>query len=307
MYKSKVARIFVALFFIGLLLIPVALKNLDTWNNGDLEQNRESALARYGFYLEDYTDRAGVEFIHRAPELDPKLDHIMPQVASVGASVSVVDYNNDGWQDFYLTNSARNSKNALYRNNRDGTFTDVAGQLGVASLNTDSSGTSMGSVWGDFNNDGYEDLFVYKWGKPELFRNEAGKRFTRISKMAGMPDWVNANTAVWLDYDRDGKLDLFLGGYYDEKYNLWNLETTKIMPESFEYAGNGGRNYLFHNLGDGQFKEVGEEMGIVSRRWALSAASADLDGSGYPDLVVANDYGVDELYLNRDGTRFENM
>ena len=122
-----------------------------------------------------------------------------------------------------------------------------------------------------------------------------------MSETAGLPPWINANTAVWLDYDNDGKLDLFVGGYYPENVNLWQLASTRMMPESFEYAKNGGRKYLFHNLGNGRFEEVSAKAGIDSRRWALACAAADLQGTGYPDLFVANDYGVSELYLNDHG------
>jgi len=161
----------------------------------------------------------------------------------------------------------------------------------------------MGSVWGDYDNDGYEDLFVYKWGKPELFHNDAGQKFSRVTDKAGLPPWVNANTAVWFDYDRDGRLDLFLGGYYAEDVDLWHLKNTKMMPESFEYAKNGGRKYLFRNLGDGAFEEVSQKIGIDTRRWALAATVADLRGTGNQDLFIANDYGISELYFN-DGKQF---
>jgi hypothetical protein len=162
----------------------------------------------------------------------------------------------------------------------------------------------MGAVWGDYDADGYEDLFLYKWGRPELFHNDGGRFFTRVTEKAGLPSWVNANTAVWFDYDRDGRLDLFVGGYYPENVNLWHLTTTRMMPDSFEYAQNGGRKYLFHNLGDGQFEEVSERLGINSRRWALAAAAADLHGTGYPDLFIANDYGISELFINEGGKAF---
>jgi hypothetical protein len=132
-------------------------------------------------------------------------------------------------------------------------------------------------------------------------------RCPSVSHQAGLPNWVNANSAVWFDYDRDGNLDLFLGGYYPENVNLWHLKTTRIMPESFEYAGNGGRKYLFHNLGGGKFEEVAEKLGIRSRRWALAAVAADLRGTGYPDLFIANDYGVSELYFNENGKGFREV
>ncbi|MDZ7715250.1 MAG: VCBS repeat-containing protein [Balneolaceae bacterium] len=181
---------------------------------------------------------------------------------------------------------------------------DVAPDLGVASLNTPETGVSMGSVWGDFDNDDYEDLLVYKWGRSVLFHNDEGNGFTNVSDSIEFPEWANINSAIWFDYDNDGHLDLFMGGYFHQSVDLWNLEDTKMMPESFEYANNGGRKYLFHNEGDGTFKEVSRQMGIESNRWALAASSADLSGDGYPDLVIANDYGVDELYINKDGTGF---
>ncbi len=159
----------------------------------------------------------------------------------------------------------------------------------------------MGSVWGDYDNDGFEDVIVYKWGRPELFHNDGGKAFTRVSERAGLPPWANINAAVWLDYDRDGKLDLFLGGYFAEQVDLWHLKTTRMMPESFEYASNGGRKFLFRNLGGGRFEEVSEKVGLSSRRWALAAVAADLRDTGYPDLFIANDYGVSELFINEGG------
>ncbi|MDR8391855.1 CRTAC1 family protein [Aliifodinibius sp. S!AR15-10] len=310
MNYNKTAKIGIVLFFIGLLATPAAIDKLEQWQQEETnKEGQEEALRRYGFFMQEASAEMGINFSHQAPELDSRLDHIMPQVGSVGASVSVTDFNNDGHHDLYLTNSAEGKNNALYKNNGDGTFTDVAEQMGVGALNNQPKqfGTSMGSIWGDYDNDGYEDLFVFKWGRPELFHNDEGKGFTRVTETANLPQWVNANTAVWFDYDRDGKLDLFIGGYYDEEINLWDLETTKIMPESFEYAQNGGRKYLYHNLGNGKFEEVSEELGLVSNRWSFSAAAMDLDDSGYPDLVVANDYGVDELYINREGKRFEEM
>jgi len=108
---------------------------------------------------------------------------------------------------------------------------------------------------------------------------------------------------VWFDYDGDGLLDLFVGGYYSEDVDLWHLKSTRMMPNSFEYARNGGRKYLFHNLGNGKFEEVSQKVGIDSRRWALASGAADLRGTGHPDLFVANDYGVSELYIN-DGKGF---
>jgi hypothetical protein len=259
---------------------------------------------RHGFTLVESAKALGIDFTHQAPTFDARLEHIMPQVAAMGASVSVADFDRDGWQDLYVTNSGEGSQNRLYRNTGTGSFVDVAAAVGLADVNRIGTGVSMGSLWGDFDNDGYEDLFLYKYGKPELFRNNGGTTFVPVSARAGLPAWVNANAAVWLDFDRDGWLDLFLAGYWDERVDLWKLQTTRIMPESFEYAQNGGRKYLFRNNGDGTFDEVAEALGIRSRRWTLAVAAADLSGSGYPDLFLSNDYGVSELYVNDGGKRF---
>ena len=202
---------------------------------------KATALERHGFYFEEVARAAGIDFVHRAPTLDPQLAPIMPQVASMGASVSVVDFDRDGWPDLYVTNSAEGSRNALYRNLGDGTFKDVAGELGIADVNQPGTGVSMGAVWGDYDNDGYEDLLLIKWGRPELFHRDPGKGFVRVSEQAGLPRWVNANTALWFDYDGDGLLDIFIGGYFSEDVDLWHLTSTRIMPDSFEYATNGGR------------------------------------------------------------------
>jgi hypothetical protein len=260
--------------------------------------------ARHGFGLEEVAARAGVDFVHQAPTFDRRLDHIMPQVAAMGAAVAVADFDRDGWIDFHVTNSGEGSFNRLYRNNGDGTFTDVAPAVGLADVNRIGTGVSMGAIWGDYDNDGYEDLFLYKYGRPELFRNDGGKAFVRVSEAAGLPVWANANTAIWWDYDRDGRLDIFLSGYWPDTVDLWNLQTTRIMPESFEYAENGGRSYVFHNRGDGTFEDTSAALGITSTRWTLAAAAADLFGTGYPDLFLANDYGLSELYANRDGKAF---
>ena len=306
--RHRVARIIATAVFVGLLATPLLIRQWSTGTGRDATALSEAAaLERYGFALRAYSDSAGIRFTHQAPVLDPKLEPILPWVAAYGAAVAVTDFDRDGWQDLYATNSAIGSRNALYRNRGDGTFEDVAEALGVADVNRAGTGVSMGAVWGDYDNDGYEDLFVYKWGRPELFHNEQGRGFTAVTGNAGLPAWINANAAVWLDYDRDGRLDLFIGCFYPEGVDLWNLSGTRILPESFEYAQNGGRNYLFRNLGDGRFEDVAPAAGLTARRWTLAAAAADVDGDGDPDLFVANDFGINELYLNEGDGRFRDV
>jgi hypothetical protein len=290
--------------FLALLAVPFVIRRFDQAETGSVA--RSDALDRYGFHFEEIAKTSGVDFVHSSPKLDPKIDHILPIIASMGAGVSIVDFDRDGWNDIYLTNSGENSLNALYKNNTDGTFTNVAAELGIADINRTETGVSMGAVWGDQNNDGFEDLLVYKWGRTELYRNEQGTRFVRVED-SGLPAWANINTGIWLDYDRDGLLDIFLGGYFREDLNLWNLNDTSIMPESFESARNGGRKYLLRNIGNDKFEDVTAKVGIDSNRWALAAGAADLTGDGFQDLFVANDYGVSELYFNKNGERFEEV
>lgn len=315
--QNRFSRIALILFFACLLAFPLVYKRLAARNSvaepaaTNPAEAKATALARYGFTLTESARPSGIEFKHTAPKLDAKLNHIMEQVASMGAAVSVVDFNRDGWQDVYVTNSGEGSRNALYQNLGDGTFRDVAEAIGVAGKNSREYGVSTGAVWGDYDNDGYEDLFIYKWGRPALYHNDGGKGFTWTDELVGLPGWVNANTAVWFDYDRDGRLDLFIGGYYSENINLWNLKDTKMMPESFEYASNGGRKYLLRNVtkpgGLTQFEDVTEQVGLKSTRWALAAVAADLRGTGFPDLFIANDYGVSELYFNDGGKKFREV
>ncbi len=256
-----------------------------------------------GFVLRDETAAAGIHFVHHRPTFDPKIASIEPHVAALGASVSVADFDGDERPDLYFTNSRFGEPNALYRNRGDGTFEEVAASAGLADLNRPGDGVSMGAVWGDFDNDGREDVLVYRYGYPALFRNVDGRHFEDVTAHAGLRRWVNSNGAIWVDFDRDGLLDLYVTAYFRD-VDLWHLETTKIMHNSFEFATNGGKNLLFHNLGGGKFEDVTDKMGVGSTRWTLAAASADFNGDRWPDIYLANDYGPEELYLNDHGRRF---
>src|SRR5947208_2808295 len=163
--------------------------------------------------------------------------------------------------------------NALYLNQKDGTFRDVAAEAGVALLNRPGEGVSMGAVWGDYDNDGFEDLFVYKWGYPQLLHNLGNGKFADVTEQAGLKTWMNSNGAVWLDFDRDGLLDLYITGYFRSDIDFWHLKTTRIMQSSWDFASNGGKNLLFKNLGNGHFQDVTDSLGGGSTRGTLAATA----------------------------------
>jgi enediyne biosynthesis protein E4 len=235
---------------------------------------------------------------------------------TTGCGVAFYDYDNDGWLDIFLVNGSRLEgfpagqapSNHLFKNNRDGTFTDVTAKAGLA-----HSGWGQGVCIGDYDNDGYDDLFVTYFGKNVLYRNQGDGTFTDVSTKAGVAgDGKRWNTGcAFLDYDRDGRLDLFVANYID-----LDLATAPV-PESGPclYKGvmvacgppglNGGKNILYHNNGDGTFTDVSAHSGILEANgtFGLGVLTADLDNDGWPDVYVANDSTPSLLYQNkRDGT-----
>ncbi len=257
-----------------------------------------------GFRLHESAREHGIDFAHRNVALDPKLDNIAVQIAGLGAAVAVVDADGDGWADIYATNSAFGAPNALYVNQHDGRFVERAAEAGLADVNKPGEGASMGSIWADYDNDGLPDCFLYKYGFAQLFHNDGQLRFRDVTQAAGLRRWMNTNGACWIDYDRDGLVDLYVTGYFREETDLWHLQTTHIMQDSFEFATNGSHRHFYRNLGGGRFEDVTEKLGVDSTRWALAACAADMNGDGWPDLYVANDYGTEELFLNQHGERF---
>ena len=236
---------------------------------------------------------------------------------TTGCGVAFYDYDNDGWLDIFLVNGSRLEAfpkgkepiSRLFKNNRDGTFTDVTIAAGVA-----HSGWGQGCCVGDYDNDGNEDLFVSYFGKNRLYHNNGNGTFHEVAEKAG----VATNGKRWnsgcafVDYDRDGKLDLFVANYIDMDL------TTAPVPESGPclYKGVmvacgppglvGGKNVLFHNNGDGSFTDVSESSGILAANgtYGLGVLTADFDNDGWPDIYVANDSTASALYQNKKNGKF---
>ncbi len=243
---------------------------------------------------------------------------------TTGCGVAFFDYDNDGWLDIFLVNGTRFEAQwtkgteptcRLYKNNRDGTFTDVTAGSGLA-----HTGWGQGCCIGDYDNDGNDDLVVTYWGDCVLYRNHGNGKFSDVTEASGIaktarrtPKGLNRwNTGcAFVDYDRDGRLDLFVANYIDFD------PKTVAMPESGNclYKGmrvacgppglDGGRNILLHNNGDGTFSDVSEKAGIwnTAGTYGLGVLVSDFDNDGWPDIYVANDSTSSALYKNnRDGT-----
>ncbi len=252
-------------------------------------------------YFQDVTESAGVFRKHTNRSFANPYAHIMEGYTALGASASAVDYNGDGLEDLFVTDSKEGSPNHLYRNNGDFTFTDVASQAGVAAGN-DATNASADSLWFDHNNDGHPDLLVIRFGHNQLFQNRGDGTFVNITRTSGMDRYMNAITGIAFDYDRDGDLDLFVGGYFRD-VNVFDPDTPRFFPESFETANNGGGLLVFRNNGGGQFSEVSKQLGIDLRGWTLDLGHADADNDGDDDLYVACDFGTDRFFVNNgDGT-----
>ena len=239
---------------------------------------------------------------------------------TTGCGVAFYDYDNDGWLDIFLVNGTRlegfpvgqEPTSHLFKNNRDGTFTDVTAKAGLV-----HSGWGQGVCVGDYDNDGFEDLFVTYFGKNVLYHNNGDGTFTDVSEKAGVAGkktrWGTG--CAFVDYDKDGHLDLFVANYID-----LDLATAPV-PESGPclYKGvmvacgppglNGGRNILYHNNRDGTFTDVSEAAGITGSNgtFGLGVLVADFDNDGWPDIYVANDSTPSALYQNKKNGKFADI
>jgi hypothetical protein len=249
--------------------------------------------------------QAGVAARHHPPEFDSRLRHIMPMVAAGAAGGAIGDYNKDGLLDIFVNDSRAGERNHLFRNNGDMTFTDVGLAAGVAQLNSNDE-VSSGGLFFDYDGDGWEDLLILRFGRQVLMRNRRDGTFEDVSGRAGFTRATNALAAIAFDYDHDGDLDLYLGSYFQD-VNMFRLERNDVMHDSWETARNGGSNLFYRNNGDGTFKEVTGEVGLTDTGWTMALAHGDLDGDGWQDIYVANDFGPDKVFRNDHGKRFEDV
>jgi enediyne biosynthesis protein E4 len=228
-----------------------------------------------------------------------------------GPGVCVADFDGDGWQDIYFVNGRDlygrgiAAVNALYRNNHDGTFTDVTDKAGVP-----GTGYGMGCVWGDFDNDGLPDLFITQYGKNALYRNNGNGTFTDVTEKAGVGGLESGafhSGATFFDYDRDGWLDLYVGSYVDlrdKRYCRLGEVLSSCAPSEYH----GSPDALYHNNRDGTFTNVTKAAGIYQPNGKnLSVQAADYDDDGWPDLFVANDGLNAYLYHNEHNGTFKEV
>jgi len=250
----------------------------------------------------DITQQAGINFVHYTGAFGKKF---LPE--TMGAGCAFIDYDNDGNPDILLIDGAdfpghksRRTTLKLYRNNGNGTFTDVTAKAGL-----DVEMYGMGVAVGDYDNDGWDDIYVTGLGEARLFHNEHG-RFKDVTAAAGVNNAGFGASAAWVDYDRDGKLDLFVTNYvkWSEKDDLYctldGRHKSYCTPEAYK----GDTCRLFHNLGNGRFEDVTQKAGIYDpTSKSLGVAVIDYDRDGWPDLAVSNDTERNKLYHNnRNGT-----
>jgi hypothetical protein len=247
---------------------------------------------------------SGLHWVHIAGK-----SHLKYLPESSGAGCAFLDYDNDGWMDIYLVNSgkcdfyapAKPLRNALYRNNRDGTFTDVTEKAGVA-----GGGYGMGVAVGDYNGDGLPDIYVTQYGRNILYRNNGNGTFTDVTEKAGVGLAGWSTSAVWFDYDNDGRLDLFVCQFCEFNKTLGcpvDPDGTRhyCIPRPFKPRP----SWLLHNNGDGTFTDVSKQTGIAgSLGKAWGAVAADFNNDGRMDLFVSNDTVANFLFMNRGG-KFE--
>lgn len=283
-----------------LLLSPSA----SAWPWSKKAAEPPKSAAEVPFRLIEVSTAVGIVNTHQKFTPHPSLANVGPYLAALGgASVAVVDYDGDGSMDVYLTNTAAGSKNKLFRNNHDGTFTEVAEAAGLADVNTPYG--SNRALFFDYDNDGRPDLFLQTIYCPKLFHNEGGGRFKDVTKESGLDHCGFGTASTAVDVDGDGLLDLVVADYFPD-VDFLDPKTTKFMWDNptTGVATNGGPILVWHNDGGGHFSRWKGDLGLKSRGWTHAIDAYDLRGDGRLDLYFATCFGNDQLYLNEGGGRY---
>lgn len=252
--------------------------------------------------FEDITAKAGIHIRHHIRTYHGKNADVLRMFTGGGAAVAVGDYDNDGYEDLFITDSEEGQPNHLFRNNHDGTFTDVAQEAGVAGGN-DASNIVSDALWFDYDNDGLLDLLVARFGTPILYHNEGHGRFRDVTAGSGLNKFGNTIAVITFDYDNDGYLDLLFGNYF-QPANLLDLKDPHVLPNNLDGATNGGGVTLWHNMGNGTFEDVTLKAGLGKvTGWTLDVGHGDFNNDGLQDIYLACDFGTDHMFLNNgDGT-----
>lgn len=255
----------------------------------------------------DLTKQAGVEMRHHTRTFKGPAADVLRMFTSGGASAAVADYDNDGFDDLFVTDSAEGTTSRLYHNNGNLTFTDVTAKAGVGGGN-DPLSIVADAVWLDYDNDGWQDLLVARFGTPLLYHNEKGGRFKDVSATTGITRFGNTIAAVAFDYDSDGTLDLMFGNYFKPNNLLDEKGIEKdphVLPNDLDNAVNGGGVTLWHGLGNGKWEDVTEKSGFSKiTGWTLDIGHGDFDNDGDQDVYLACDYGTDRIFFNNGNGTF---
>ena len=297
-------------YYVFLFIFLLIISGCQSNNNSSKKQNSKlTPPPATDDYFQEIGKEIGIDFVHSIGEKE--LNNI---IESSGGGAAFLDYDQDGYIDLYVTSGTwiegfckeekpeKMPHNHLYRNKGDGTFEDVTDKAGVG-----GHCYSMGVTVGDYNNDGYPDLYLSNYGPNVLFKNNGNGTFSDVTKKANIAGGKECSVgAVWFDYDNDGKLDLYVGNYlnFDPQYKYFYAPDGFPSPLAYDPQP----DVLYHNNGDGTFEDVTKAMGINDRDGrAMGVGAVDYDDDGFMDIYVANDHSMNYLWHNNGGKGFTDV
>jgi enediyne biosynthesis protein E4 len=293
------------------VILVLAFASCAEDGNSDINENQSGIIPvpEEGIYnFVDVTRSTGIDFVHNMGD-----DYLTNVIESVGSGCAFLDYNQNGFLDIYIANGSYHdvissgerprtqSTNALYENLGNGRFRNITQQARVG-----DTGYSMGVTVGDFNNNGYPDIYVSNYGPNVLYRNNGDGTFTDVTERAGVAGNESSAGAVWLDYNNNGLLDLYVANYveFNPELNLTYAPDGYPGPLNFK----GQADILYRNNGDGTFTDVTKDMGLYNPAGrAMGVGAIDIDGNGYPDIYVANDAMANYFFSNDEGNGFRDL